>query len=91
MTDPHAPSSAGKPPAGKPDRIKRWMKILTGAAVVLLLIDFVYTSHFHAEVEAGGGIKGFYGLYGFLGLVILVLGAKALRLIVMRPEDYYDE
>jgi hypothetical protein len=34
---------------------------------------------------------GFYGFYGFIGCVGLVLGAKALRKVLFRPEDYYDE
>lgn len=75
----------------KPGLIKRWMRILFAAAVLLLLADFLYHPHFHTDLESGGGIKGFYGLYGFAGLVILVLGAILLRQIVMRPENYYDE
>ena len=35
---------------------------------------------------------GFYGIYGFLGSVVVVLAAKEiLRRFVMRPEDYYDD
>ena len=30
------------------------------------------------------------GLYGFVACVFLVLMAKLLRRILMRPEDYYD-
>jgi hypothetical protein len=33
---------------------------------------------------------GFYALYGFVACVALVLTAKGLRRILMRPEDYYD-
>ncbi len=33
---------------------------------------------------------GFYALYGFVACVALVLTAKALRRILMRPEDYYE-
>lgn len=75
----------------QPARTKRWMRILCSVAFLLLLLDLLYTPHFHADVEAGGGIFGFYGVYGFLGLVALVLGAKLLRGLVMRPEDYYDQ
>ena len=44
--------------------------------------------HGHFAIE---GLFGFYGFYGLIGCVGLVLGAKALRVILMRPEDYYDE
>lgn len=33
---------------------------------------------------------GFHGLYGFVACVALVLAAKGLRVILKRPEDYYD-
>ena len=34
---------------------------------------------------------GFYAVYGFVACVALVLTAKALRRILMRPEDYYGD
>jgi len=33
---------------------------------------------------------GFHGWYGFVACVVLVLAAKALRVILKRPEDYYE-
>jgi hypothetical protein len=33
---------------------------------------------------------GFHGWFGFVACVGLVLAAKALRVLVARPEDYYD-
>jgi hypothetical protein len=33
---------------------------------------------------------GFYGWFGFGACVALVLIAKQLRRVLMRPEDYYD-
>jgi hypothetical protein len=62
---------------------------LWGAGVALLLIDFFV--HRHAEVGFDG-LLDFYGLYGFVACVVLVLAAKlVLRRAVMRPEDYYDD
>lgn len=43
----------------------------------------------HAET-AWEGFPGFYALYGFVACTLLVLVAKELRKILMRPEDYYD-
>ena len=34
---------------------------------------------------------GFYAWFGFVACVGLVLAAKGLRRILMRPEDYYKE
>ena len=35
-------------------------------------------------------VFGFYGLFGFIVCVALVLAAKWMRTFLMRPEDYYD-
>ena len=35
-------------------------------------------------------VVAFYPLYGFVGIVVLVLIAKLMRRVLMRPEDYYD-
>lgn len=54
---------------------------------LLVALDLVV--HRHAEVGFDGWF-GFYGLYGFFACVTLVLAAKLLRRVLMRPEDYYD-
>lgn len=33
---------------------------------------------------------GFHALYGFVACVGLVIAAKGLRILLARPEDYYD-
>ena len=55
--------------------------------ILLILADFVI--HRHEDFKTAE-LFGFYGAYGFVGCVILVLVAKVLRKIVMRNEDYYD-
>ena len=54
----------------------------------LLAIDPFVHKHGYFEIEHWWG---FYGIYGFVGCVFLVLGAKEMRKILMRPEDYYEE
>ncbi len=56
-------------------------------AVVLAADLFGYKHHLHFGFEYW---LGFYGLFGFVACVGLVLAAKVLRKIVMRDEDYYD-
>ena len=58
------------------------------ACAVLLVAELFVHLHPHFAIER---LFGFYGFYGFIGCVGLVLGAKALRKILYRPEDYYDE
>lgn len=58
-------------------------------AVCLLLIASDLFLHRHEDFEFAT-LFGFHGLYGFFACVALVLAAKQLRRILMRPEDYYD-
>lgn len=54
---------------------------------LLFVADAFYHKHPHFEAESW---FGFYGIFGFVACVGLVLAAKVLRLILKRPEDYYD-
>jgi hypothetical protein len=54
---------------------------------LLLAIDVFVPKHGPYQIEH---IYGFYGVFGFLACVALVLIAKQLRRVLMRPEDYYD-
>ena len=52
-----------------------------------LAIDVFVPKHGPFAIEH---VFGFYGLFGFVACVALVLVAKQLRRVLMRPEDYYD-
>ncbi|MBL4864705.1 MAG: hypothetical protein JKY63_07475 [Rhodobiaceae bacterium] len=52
----------------------------------LFAADFFYHKHITVEIEA---VPGFYALYGFFMCAALVICARALRVILKRPEDYY--
>ena len=53
----------------------------------LFFADGLYHKH---SIFAAEDLFGFYGIYGFMVCVGLVLAAKWLRQYLMRPEDYYD-
>jgi len=55
--------------------------------ILLLLADLWVHRH---EAFGFAQLFGFHGFYGFVACVVLVLTAKALRRVLMRPEDYYD-
>lgn len=61
---------------------------LTFLGLGLFLVDFFYHRHVIHDWE---GLAGFYPVYGFVGIVVLVYGARALRRLVARPEDYYED
>ncbi len=58
-------------------------------AVGLALVGLDLIVHRHAETPFDGWF-GFFGVYGFVACVSLVIAAKGLRRIVMRAEDYYE-
>lgn len=92
------PDGDAAPPAPATDEKVYWLdqagnvrKIYVGLWIVCFLLvgaDFLYEKHPHFAID---GVFGFYGFYGFVSCVSLVLAAKVLRKIVMRPENYYDK
>jgi len=72
----------------KPCNVRRVLRALYAGCLILIALDFFI--HRHARFAAEGW-WGFYGIYGFVACVVLVLLAKEMRKLVMRPEDYYDD
>lgn len=70
------------------ENVTRLYRGLWGVGVALLAVDLVL--HKHEEFGFAASF-GFYALYGFVACVALVLIAKKLRIVLMRPESYYDE
>lgn len=71
----------------QPRNVARLYRGLWVLGALLVLADLIV--HRHAETRFDGWF-GFYGVYGFVACVGLVLAARVLRRIVMRREDYYD-
>ena len=66
--------------------VQRLIRILAGICIFLFLMDFVW--HRHVKVP-GEGFYGFYAIAGFVSFTVIVLGARLLRLVIRRYEDYY--
>jgi hypothetical protein len=71
----------------KPSNVTRLVWSLYVVCGLILAIDVFVPKHGPFPIEHS---FGFYGLFGFVACVVLVLVAKQLRRILMRPEDYYD-
>ena len=79
------------------DKKKNWLeeagnvklirRALYAICALLLVVDLFVHKHPHIVAEEW---FGFYGLYGFVACVVLVLAARGLRVILGRREDYYD-
>lgn len=84
-----------------PANLRKLTRGFFGFAALVFLLDVVFF-FVHKHASFGGehgeahGLQavetwfGFYSLYGFLGIVLLVVGAVALRKLVMAPEDFYS-
>ena len=76
------------PDHSSPSRIHWWLVI---ACAIVFAADFFYHRHLEPAVEQIEGIPGFYPIYGFLGIAVLVLLSRLLRSAVSRKEGYYDD
>lgn len=82
------PQREPAPGADGPRDTRRILYGLGALCVLLLLVDPLIDKHPYFEVEHWWG---FYGLAGFVGIIVAVLVAVALRQVVVRREDYYDQ
>ena len=71
----------------KPRNVTRVFWSLCAVCGLLFVADAFYEKHPNFEAE---GWFGFFGIFGFVACIGLVLAAKGLRVILKRPEDYYD-
>lgn len=58
--------------------------------LVWLMPDLFHIFERHTE-HPWEWLPAFFPLYGFIACVGLVLGAKEMRKVVMRKEEYYDD
>lgn len=70
------------------ENVTKIARTLYGVCAVLLLADLVIDRHAETQLDA---FPFFYGIYGFVGSVFLVMTAKQMRKILMRRENYYDD
>lgn len=70
-----------------PKKLKSGLSVFYLLCAGLLVADFVVHRHISHPWEE---VWGFYGIYGFVACVVLVLIAKQMRKVLMRSEDYYD-
>ena len=67
--------------------VTRLYRGLWAACLALIGIDLFL--HRHEDFDFAT-LFGFHAFYGFFACVALVLAAKQLRRVLMRPEDYYE-
>ena len=62
-------------------------RAILAICILLTIGEFVIHRHSYSEAEA---FPLFYGLFGFIAFISIVLAGILLREFVMRDKDYYD-
>lgn len=70
-----------------PKNVKRILGIFYVSLVALLIADFFIHKHAEFPWEAA---PNFFAVYGFVACVLVIFGAKLLRIFMKRDENYYD-
>ena len=68
---------------------------LIGIDALWLVADFIHHKHsewsyLEGRLHEFDAWIAFFPAYGFVGAFLLVLAAKQMRRVLMRPEDYYE-
>lgn len=72
----------------RPENVKTlWRGFLAVLALTVIAEPFVHL-HPHFAVEA---LFGFHAGYGFAACAAMIVGAKALGLLLKRPDSYYGK
>ncbi len=75
--------------ADAPSSRIHWLLVIL--CILALAADFFYHRHLDPAVESIEGIPGFYPIYGFVAITVLVLLSRGLRASVSRKDGYYDD
>lgn len=72
----------------KPHNVKRFLMGFYLSLLLLIVVDLILPKHPFFPWE---GYPSFYGAYGFIAYVSIVLASNyILRKLFKRKEDYYD-
>ena len=66
---------------------KHFTRFLLGIAIILAVLELFLHRHGVASIE---NRFMFPAIFGFLAFMFIVQVGKWLRLLIMRPEDYYE-
>jgi len=69
-----------------PAKVKKFFWGLVAGGAVLTLLDLFYKKKAYFDIEH---VFGFYSFYGFIMCALLVIAARAMRVLIGRKETYY--
>lgn len=72
----------------RPETIRLLWRIFVVVLAFTVLVELVVQHEAHFAVEQ---LFGFSALFGFVACAALILIAKAIGILLKRPDSYYDE
>ena len=104
MTDNKKKSKEAKQWLDEPRNVSLFLKVFFWLCGICLLADLIFSIGWHKHhafaddslTEGMEALPTFYGIYGFLACVALILVSKLMRgvgkrKILMREEDYWEK
>ena len=71
----------------KPHNVRLLWRVFLAVLALTVLAEFVVVLHPHFAIET---LFGFHAWFGFLACAALILVARALGLLLKRPDTYYE-
>lgn len=78
--------SSGRHWLDEPQNVKRLWRGFLVLLAVTVAAEFFITMHPHFDVE---GLPVFYAAFGFLACAAMIGAAKAIGVLLKRPDSYY--
>lgn len=71
-----------------PRNVKKLWRGFLAVLVLTVAAELFVSLHPHFEVE---GLFGFHAAYGLVTCLLMIVAAKALGLLLKRPDSYYAQ
>jgi hypothetical protein len=72
----------------RPGSVNKLTAVLAVLCLLSVVADFTYEKYGHFAEES---TIGFYAIYGFISFTLLIFVARGLRVLMMRPENFYGD
>ncbi|HEX9275367.1 MAG TPA: hypothetical protein VGA51_03080 [Casimicrobiaceae bacterium] len=72
----------------RPETIRKLWRLFVAVLAAVVFVEVFVTHDAHFDVER---LFGFYALFGFVACAVLIVLAKAIGVVLKRPDTYYDD
>jgi hypothetical protein len=72
----------------RPRNVKLLWRVFLGVLALTVMVEALVSLHPHFAIES---VFGFYAWYGLIACAVMIIVAKALGLMLKRPDTYYED